>query len=111
MLEQAAKELAHDPLPRIQNPKKGQRTEGPREMIDRCFNPACGRELRYLRDGRVVRVIYESRDDVLIEHFWLCGDCYKTHDFAFPAGEKVALVARARQDIDAPLLTDVLVAS
>jgi hypothetical protein len=33
-------------------------------MIDRCFNPACRRNLRYLRDGRVVRVIRLSTGEI-----------------------------------------------
>jgi hypothetical protein len=60
-------------------------------MIDRCFNPGCRRELHYLRDGRIVRVIRGKGDDVSLEHYWLCGACYLTHDFDFPDDGSVAL--------------------
>jgi hypothetical protein len=52
-------------------------------MIDRCFNPACGIAMRYLRDGRVVRVTRDKGGESSIEHHWLCGLCYRTHDFEF----------------------------
>jgi hypothetical protein len=52
-------------------------------MIDRCFNSNCRKRLDYLRDGRVVRVIRRKDDDLLIEHFWLCGACYALYDFEF----------------------------
>lgn len=64
-------------------------------MIDRCFNPACGRELRYLQDGRVVRVIRGKADHASVEHYWLCGACYRTHDFEFPPDGSVALRGRS----------------
>jgi hypothetical protein len=57
-------------------------------MIDRCFNPACGIAMRYLRDGRAVRVTREKDGQTSVEHHWLCGLCYRTHDFEFlPDGE------------------------
>ena len=31
-------------------------------MISACFNPSCGRELKYLRDGRVIRIIRNGQD-------------------------------------------------
>jgi hypothetical protein len=53
-------------------------------MISECFNPSCRRELTYLRDGRVVRIV---RDDPTgahrVEHFWLCGSCHLQYDFCF----------------------------
>jgi hypothetical protein len=33
------------------------------QMISACFNPACRRELMYLRDGRVVRIIRQESCD------------------------------------------------
>jgi hypothetical protein len=50
------------------------------QMISECFNPSCRREPRYLRDRRVVRVI---RDELRVEHFWLCGSCHLQYDFCF----------------------------
>jgi hypothetical protein len=41
------------------------------DMITRCSNPNCHRELRYLRGGRVVRVIRKTGGVPEIEHFWL----------------------------------------
>jgi hypothetical protein len=60
-------------------------------MIDRCFNPDCSRKLHYLRDGRIVRVIRGKGDSVSLEHYWLCGLCYMTHDFLFPEDGSVTL--------------------
>jgi len=53
-------------------------------MIDRCFNPACQKRLRYLRDGRVVRVIQNHHGQLRVEHFWLCGPCYTSTISRFP---------------------------
>ncbi len=52
-------------------------------MLDCCFNPACKRELLYLRDGRVVRLVKAQREKATVEHFWLCGECYQLYDFQF----------------------------
>jgi hypothetical protein len=52
-------------------------------MIDRCFNSACKKRLRYLRDGRVVRVLRSRNGQLRVEHFWLCGPCYTVYDFVF----------------------------
>ena len=60
-------------------------------MINRCFNPACNRELRYLRDGRVVRVIRGDDENACMEHYWLCGACYQRYDFVFPSDGTVTL--------------------
>jgi hypothetical protein len=58
-------------------------------MISECFNPSCRRELTYLRDGRVVRMIREDpAGGHRVEHFWLCGRCHLELDFCF-AGDKV----------------------
>src|ERR1700733_11594198 len=43
------------------------------EMISACFGASCGRELKYLRDGRVIRMIRNEHGGVRAEHFWLCG--------------------------------------
>ena len=67
-------------------------------MIDRCFNPACNRSLEYLRDGRVVRVIRGKDENISVEHYWLCGPCFHTHDFEFPADGAVVLRERSGRD-------------
>jgi hypothetical protein len=77
-------------------------------MIDRCFNPACGKELRYLRDGRVVRVIQREGDKTLVKHYWLCGACYEQYDFEFPTGGEVTLRARPGRHSDKFDVQDVL---
>ena len=64
-------------------------------MIDRCFNPACGRKLDYLQDGRVVRVAREKDDNITVEHYWLCGPCYENHDFEFPPDGSVKIRERS----------------
>lgn len=63
-------------------------------MIDRCFNPACKKRLRYLRDGRVIRVIQNQNGQLRVEHFWLCGPCYTLYDFAFSEEGTAFLKAR-----------------
>jgi hypothetical protein len=54
-------------------------------MITVCFNPVCKRELLYLREGRVVRLVKTQGGQARVEHFWLCGDCYQLYDFQFSA--------------------------
>jgi hypothetical protein len=68
-------------------------------MIDRCFNPACRRKLQYLRDGRVVRILREKNDNISVEHYWLCGACYHSHDFEFPSDGSVRLKARSGPEV------------
>jgi hypothetical protein len=64
-------------------------------VVSECLNPDCRRPLVYLRSGRVVRVTRGSDDDLHIEHFWLCGDCYLRFDFLFLPGGEVQVAARA----------------
>lgn len=74
-----------------------------------CFNPACKRELRYLRDGRIVRVIRDASKNFSLEHYWLCGQCYQTLDFDFPPDGSVALRPRSSsKGVDEIYLRDVL---
>ena len=63
-------------------------------MIDRCFNSACKKRLRYLRNGRVVRVIRNKNGQSRVEHFWLCGSCYTLFDFGFSEDGTAFLTAR-----------------
>jgi len=67
-------------------------------MIDRCFNPVCGRKLQYLRDGRVVRVIRGKAADISVEHYWLCGSCYEDHNFVFSPDGVVSLELRSHEE-------------
>jgi hypothetical protein len=63
-------------------------------MIDNCFNPDCNRELRYLRDGRIVRIDRGSGSGATSVHYWLCGPCYISYDFSFGMDGSVALSPR-----------------
>ena len=67
-------------------------------MIDNCFNPACNKELHFLREGRIVRVVHGKGEDASIEHFWLCGTCSETHEFLFPRESEVRLGVRAHRE-------------
>jgi hypothetical protein len=71
-------------------------------MLTECFNPGCRKELLYLRNGRIVRIVRNHQDRVVVEHFWLCGDCYGTYDFRFSSQGSVGLVARSRKYEDEP---------
>ena len=44
-------------------------------MIGRCFNPECGEELRYLRQGSVYVWESEGVREFHVEFFWLCPSC------------------------------------
>jgi hypothetical protein len=47
-------------------------------MVSHCANPDCRRELRYLRDGKIYQfVLSPKRGSKRLEHFWLCGECFK----------------------------------
>lgn len=70
-------------------------------MVNYCYNPGCKRELHYLRDGRVVRIIHGLDDDMRVEHFWLCGHCSETYEFVFGADGSVSL--RDRRKAAAPV--------
>jgi hypothetical protein len=80
-------------------------------MIDKCFNPACDKEMRYLRDGRVVRVIRREDDETFVQHYWLCGSCYDAYDFVFPPGGEVVIEARSREHSDKVEIGDVVLLS
>lgn len=64
-------------------------------MISECVNPICRKKLEYLRAGKVVRVVRENGPKVEIEHFWLCGDCRKSHDLRLLPNGTVALSLHA----------------
>ena len=64
-------------------------------MLHGCFNPDCHAELRYLRSGRIVREVRNNAAGLKVEHFWLCGDCHRTLDFAFADDGGVLLVRKS----------------
>ena len=64
-------------------------------MLSKCFNPACCKELEYLRDGRVIRVVGTSPSQMFVEHFWLCGTCYTRFDFGVGPDGAIALCPRS----------------
>lgn len=52
-------------------------------MVDVCFNPECNKELHYLREGRIVRIVRGEGEEERLEHFWLCGPCSEAYEFVF----------------------------
>ena len=64
------------------------------KMISACFNPSCRRELKYLRDGRVIRTIRTEPEGVRLEHFWLCGPCHQQYDFCFGKDKSLSFATR-----------------
>lgn len=68
-------------------------------MIEVCANPACGKVLRYLREGRVI--VFEIKEagqaaggnGSRLRHYWLCGRCSGLYTLTLQ-GENVCLVAR-----------------
>lgn len=69
-------------------------------MISECFNPVCRKKLDYLRTGQVVRVVRENGPNVEIEHFWLCGECRRTHDLRLmPNGQVVLYTYSAKTEV------------
>lgn len=65
-------------------------------MLTECFNPACRKKLDYLRNGRVIRTIRSSTATMSVEHYWLCGTCYRRFDFEFKPDGTVVLSPRTR---------------
>jgi hypothetical protein len=49
-------------------------------MIGNCFNPACQKELRYLRQGAVYQWEKGTGPQFDSEFFWLCPKCSATFD-------------------------------
>lgn len=47
-------------------------------MVSQCANPGCGKQLHYLRDGKIFLLQVQCADGKRArraEHFWLCGAC------------------------------------
>jgi hypothetical protein len=47
-------------------------------MIGNCFNPACKKELRYLRQGAIYQWEKGTGPEFGSEFFWLCPRCSST---------------------------------
>jgi hypothetical protein len=48
-------------------------------MVSLCANLDCGRELRYLRDGKLYQFVLSTKiGGKRLENFWLCGECSRT---------------------------------
>ncbi len=67
---------------------------GAATMLNECFNPKCHRDLHYLRTGRVVRITRNDTSRIQVEHFWLCGECYRSFDFHFAGDGTMSMVAK-----------------
>jgi hypothetical protein len=80
-------------------------------MISQCLNPKCRKELRYLRDGRVIRTTHRKGTEIQVEHFWLCGECHMDYDFLFAKDGAVQLAARPRFVASAKPALDLLLVS
>lgn len=63
-------------------------------MVNVCYNSECGKELRYLREGRVVMMVHGEGDATRLEHFWLCGPCSRAYEFVFESDGSVSLNPR-----------------
>jgi len=69
-------------------------------VIEACANPACGKVLRYLREGRVV--VFDLKETGKhgdssgrrLLHYWLCGRCSCLYTLMLQ-GEDVCLVTRS----------------
>jgi hypothetical protein len=66
-------------------------------MVNACYNSECKKELHYLREGRVVRIIHGDGNEARLEHFWLCGPCSVAYEFVFEADGSVSLIRRHRE--------------
>jgi hypothetical protein len=49
-------------------------------MIGNCFDPACKKELRYLRQGAVYQWETGIGPEFRSEFFWLCPNCSSTFE-------------------------------
>jgi len=69
-------------------------------MVSQCVNPKCGKELHYLRDGKIVLLKVQSDDGsnlMRLEHFWLCGDCSAEY-VVKQTGTQIEVVSKARSN-------------
>ena len=80
-------------------------------MLSQCMNPECRKELRYLRNGRVIRTTHRNGGRVQVEHFWLCGECHLDYDFLFGKDGHVSVARRPRYVASAEPALDLLLVS
>ena len=77
-------------------------------MVSQCANPDCRRELHYLRDGKIYQFVLSPKTGgKRLEHFWLCGECFKTMILICVDQSEVKIVGRA--DAEPPELNPVTV--
>jgi hypothetical protein len=77
-------------------------------MISKCANPACSAHFLYLHEGRVFRIMRDSRDQrdaqlgvdptlkkhPQVEFFWLCKVCSLTMTISYRNGSGVIVQPR-----------------
>jgi len=63
-------------------------------MISECLNRDCRKPLHYLREGRIVRTVFQEDGYLRTEHFWLCGECSRIFNFCLFPNEPPTLIRR-----------------
>ena len=64
-------------------------------MVSWCANPDCRRELRYFREGKIYAFLMSSASGHRrLEHFWLCGECFKTMSLVCANHREVKILHR-----------------
>jgi len=82
----------------VQDPARHLISDG-QFMLSECFNPACRKELRYLRSGKVVMVLRRGTERTEVEHFWLCGACYVSYVFRCGEDGNPSLITKSSVQI------------
>jgi hypothetical protein len=71
-------------------------------MLIKCSNPACEAPFNY-REGRLIRFSRSSssakptKNQRLIEHYWLCGKCAELYIFEYESGTSVKIKPREQE--------------
>jgi hypothetical protein len=68
-------------------------------MVSQCANSECGKPLRHLDSGRVIRTVKRVASSIEIQHFWLCGECYVLYDFSVSAAGDVSYLRREKSQV------------
>jgi len=64
-------------------------------VVSWCANPDCRRELRYFREGKIYPILMSpANGHTRLEHFWLCGECFKIMSLVFINQRDVKLMRR-----------------
>jgi len=66
-------------------------------MVDKCANPVCQTQFRFLRDGKLFHVESNAQDvknSSRMQHFWLCESC--SREFTVVAAPQGVAVIAAR---------------